>query len=102
MPTAGYANKVAKHRFGLDRFGQSTQVGVYRWLVLSLIAFVLAMWGCFLMEMTTIPDWGIAAAVALEHFFPLVALTILIQDIERLRPLARQHGLDIQISWCKI
>ncbi len=94
--------KVAKHRFGLDRFGQSTQLGVYRWLVLSFIAFVLAMWGCLLLEMTTIPDWGEAAAAALEHFFPLVALTILVHDIERLRPLARQHGLDIQICCCKI
>ncbi|BAZ34067.1 hypothetical protein NIES4074_65810 (plasmid) [Cylindrospermum sp. NIES-4074] len=30
--------KTAKHRFGLHRFGQVTLLGVYRWLVLSLIA----------------------------------------------------------------
>jgi hypothetical protein len=47
---------------------------VYRWLVLSLIAIVLAMGGGLLLAMTTIPDWGVAAAAALEHFFPLVAL----------------------------
>ena len=34
--------KTSKHRFGLDRFGQGTLLGVYRWLVLSLIAFTLA------------------------------------------------------------
>ncbi len=34
--------KTAKHRFGLHRFGQATLLGVYRWLVLSLIAYVLA------------------------------------------------------------
>jgi hypothetical protein len=34
--------KTAKHRFGLHRFGQQTLVGVYRWLVLSLIAYLLA------------------------------------------------------------
>ncbi len=30
--------KTAKGRFGLDRFGQSTRLGVYRYLLLSLIA----------------------------------------------------------------
>lgn len=34
--------KTSKHRFGLHRFGQGTLLGVYRWLVLSLIAFTLA------------------------------------------------------------
>jgi hypothetical protein len=34
--------KTVKHRFGLHRFGQGTLVGVYRWLVLSLIADLLA------------------------------------------------------------
>lgn len=34
--------KVAKHRFGLHRFGQQTLLGVYRWLVLSLTAYLLA------------------------------------------------------------
>lgn len=36
--------KTAKHRFGLHRFGQGTLLGVYRWLVLSLIAYILAHW----------------------------------------------------------
>lgn len=36
--------KTAKHRFGLHRFGQSTTLGVYRWLILSLIAYLLAHW----------------------------------------------------------
>ncbi|PZV12020.1 MAG: hypothetical protein DCF22_13240 [Leptolyngbya sp.] len=30
--------KTIKHRFGLHRFGQSTKLGVYRWLILSLLA----------------------------------------------------------------
>ncbi len=34
--------KTAKHRFGLHRFGQGTLLGVYRWLVLSLISYILA------------------------------------------------------------
>lgn len=36
--------KTIKHRFGLHRFGQSTQIGVYRWLILSFIAYLLAHW----------------------------------------------------------
>jgi hypothetical protein len=36
--------KTAKHRFGLDCFGQGTLKGVYRFLVLSLIASLLADW----------------------------------------------------------
>jgi len=36
--------KTAKHRFGLHRFGQNTRQGVYRWLVLSFMAFLLAHW----------------------------------------------------------
>ncbi|MEI1376711.1 hypothetical protein PQG02_27340 [Nostoc sp. UHCC 0926] len=34
--------KTAKHRFGLHRFGQGTLLGVYHWLILSLIAYILA------------------------------------------------------------
>jgi hypothetical protein len=34
--------KTSKHRFGLHRFEQGTRTGVYRWLALSLLAFVLA------------------------------------------------------------
>jgi hypothetical protein len=34
--------KTAKHRFGLHRFAQQTKLGMYRWLILSLIAYLLA------------------------------------------------------------
>jgi hypothetical protein len=33
--------KTAKHGFGLHRFGQQTQLGLCRWLLLSLTAFIL-------------------------------------------------------------
>lgn len=36
--------KTAKHQFGLHCFGQGTKLGVYRWLILSLIAYLLAHW----------------------------------------------------------
>lgn len=33
--------KTAKYQFGLSSFGQQTLLGVYRWLILSFISFVL-------------------------------------------------------------
>ncbi|PMB22547.1 transposase, partial [Fischerella thermalis] len=36
--------KTAKHRFGLHRFGQGTLLGIYRWLILSLTAYLITHW----------------------------------------------------------
>jgi IS4 transposase len=49
--------KIAKHRFGLHRFGQQALLGMYRWFVLSLVAFILAHWGNLSMDTQTLPDW---------------------------------------------
>jgi hypothetical protein len=38
----------------------------------------------------------------LQIIFPQLVLLLLLQDIERLRNLALSHGIDIQISRCKI
>lgn len=48
--------RAAKHRFGLHRFGQGTLLGVYRWLVLSLIAYILAHWAYLSTSTTDLPD----------------------------------------------
>jgi Transposase DDE domain len=50
--------KVAKHRFGLHHFGQATLLGVYRWLVLCMIAYLLAHLASLWSGMTTLTDWG--------------------------------------------
>jgi hypothetical protein len=94
--------KTAKHRFGLHRFGQATLLGVYRWLVLSLIAYLLAHWAYLTTASQQQPDWGEAARLALSAFFPQLVLFLLLLEIERLLPLARSHGIDIQITRCKI
>ena len=96
--------KTAKHRFGLHRFGQGTLLGVYRWLVLSLISYVLAHWAYLSRAVapTNLPDWGQAAETALQTLFPHLVVLLLLQDIERLRELALSQGIDIQISRCKI
>ncbi|MEM6612752.1 MAG: transposase [Cyanobacteria bacterium P01_C01_bin.72] len=94
--------KTIKHRFSLHKFGQGTFLRVHRWIVLCLISFVLALWGYSISGFDRIPDWGIATQAAMEIFFPSVVLDSLLKDIKRLRPIALQQGLDIQISRCKI
>jgi len=89
--------KTVKHRFGLHRFGQGTLLGVYRWLVLSLIAYLLAHWAYLSTASSSLPDWGEAAQLALETLLPHLVLLLLLLEIKRLQPLALAHGLDIQI-----
>lgn len=90
--------KTAKHRFGLHRFGQSTRIGVYRWLILSLIAFVLAVWGYWVSGLENIPDWGMAAQIARKLLLPQVILVLLIQEIKLCQALARKLGVKIQVQ----
>jgi hypothetical protein len=94
--------KTAKHRFGLHRFGQGTLLGVYRWLVLSLIAYLLAHWAYLSSDTTDLPDWGQAAQIALQAILPQLLLFLFLLELERMRPLALSYGIYIQLSRCKI
>jgi Transposase DDE domain. len=94
--------KTAKHRFGLHRFGQQTLLGMYRWLVLSLVAFILAHWGYLSMDTSTLPNWGTAARTVFEATLPQVAIALLIQQLEDHQPLLQQHGYQLQITRCKM
>ncbi len=82
-------------------------------MVLSLISYVLAHWAYlstairenpphFAIAKTNLPDWGRAAEIAFQTIFPHLVVLLLLQDIERLRELALSHGIDIQISRCKM
>jgi hypothetical protein len=92
--------QTAKHRFGLHRFGQGTLLGVYRWFVLSLISYVLAHWAYLSIAFAEraqrafapayLPDWGQPAEIAFQIIFPHLMVLLLLQDIERLRDLARK------------
>jgi hypothetical protein len=94
--------KTAKHRFGLHRFGQGTLLGMYRWLILSLTAYLIAHWTYLHINSASPPDWGEAAQIALESIFPQIVVYLLLLNIERLTPLARSCGFDIHISRCKM
>ncbi|GJD19075.1 hypothetical protein RIVM261_040310 [Rivularia sp. IAM M-261] len=89
---------------GCTHAGQGTLLGVYRWLVLSFISYILAHWAylSYSGANSDLPDWGEAAEIAFQTIFPHLLVLLLLQDIERLRELALSQGIDIQISRCKI
>lgn len=90
--------KTVKHRFGLHRFGQSTLVGVYRWLILSFIAYFLAYLAYLVSGITTWPDWGQAARLARETLLPSLVVLGLLININYSLMLAREQGFDIAVS----
>ena len=90
--------KTGKHRFGLHRFGQGTLLGVYRWLVLSLIAFILAHWAYLSTNPSELPDWGGCAYLALQTLLPEVVVSLLLLEVERTRPLLKAFGLELQLT----
>jgi hypothetical protein len=94
--------KTAKHRFGLHRFGQGTLLGMYRWLILSLTAYLIAHWAYLHTQSTSPPNWGQAAKSALESIFPHILVYLLLHNVERLTSLVRSCGFDISISRCKM
>jgi len=55
---------------------------VYRWLVLSLIAFILAQWVYLSTNPSQLPEWGACAHLALQTLLPEVVVSLLLLDIE--------------------
>lgn len=87
--------KTLKHRFGLHHFGQGTLLGVYRFLVLSMVAYLLAHWAHLWSGGGCLPDWGKVSRLAVEALFPALVLLLVLLDMKRLRYLARTQGLDL-------
>lgn len=94
--------KTAKGGFSLDRFGQSTRLGVYRYLLLSLIAYLLAHWGHMSQRHRTLPQWSEAAQTILEEVLPKTVIRGLLTEIEKRSDLLRSHGVEVSVNGCKI
>lgn len=89
--------KTAKHQFGLHCFGQGTKLGVYRWLILSLIAYLLAHW----MNQWSLPprlDWKATSRLALETLCPSVVWLQLLKQIRANTDIAAQYGFEIVLK----
>lgn len=102
--------KTTKHQFGLHCFGQGTKIGVYRWLILSLIAYLLAHW-VDLWAWPPVLDWKATARLTLEKLLPDVLWARLLNQIKRDADIAAYYGFDIVVKakpilpyeeWCKI
>ena len=98
--------KTAKYQFGLASFGQQTLLGVYRWLILSFISFVLA--HCWAgdppsrvyvsLRRAHLPDWKEAALLTLQQLLPKTAVNLLLIELESKRDLLASGGAGVGIS----
>jgi hypothetical protein len=89
--------KTAKHQLGLHCFGQGTKLGVYRWLILSLIAYLLAHW----IDQWSLPpvlDWKAASRLALETLLPSIVWFQLLKQIRMSADMAAQYGFEIVLK----
>ena len=86
--------KTIKHRFGCHRFGQATKLGVYRWLLLSLIAYLLVHW-VDQWDLPPVLDWKVASDLALTVLFPSIVWLQLLRFIRTHADIAAQFGLEI-------
>jgi hypothetical protein len=89
--------KTAKHQFGLHCFGQGTKLGVYRWLILSLIAYLLAHW----IDQWSLPpvlEWKAASRLALETLLPSIVWFQLLKQIRMSADIAAQYGFEIVLK----
>lgn len=78
--------KLGKHRFSLHGFGQRSTRGVYRFLVLSLLAYLLARWHAVATGQTLLPRWAELTHELALLLVPDVMLYALLAQFERLRP----------------
>ena len=88
--------KTVKHQFGLHCFGQRTKIGVYRWLILSLLTYLLAHW----IDRWSWPpfwDWKATARLTLEKLFPSMLWVKLLRELKLNSHIAAQYGFEIII-----
>ncbi len=89
--------KTVKYTFSLRKGSQGTRLGMLRFLLLSLLAFVLA----FAAVLPPTPGeafrWGAATEVALVTFIPVVLTLGVIAMLERRRDLLERLGMTVSI-----
>ena len=81
--------KTMKQRFSLTRFGQATRLGVYRYLLLSFLAYLIAHLSA-LPDKSSWPDWQRIAQSLRLSLFPDLILLDLSNRLEQLNPFLTQ------------
>jgi hypothetical protein len=94
--------KTAKHRFSLHRFGQKTLLGVYRWLILSFLSYILAYWVYLHLGNSSELDWFTYAQQALISLLPHILLLSLLKQLESLNSWLHERGFEFCLMRCKI
>lgn len=94
--------KTAKHQFSIHRFGQKTLLGVYRWLILSFISYLLAYWVYLHLGNFDNLDWFSSAQQALVLLLPHILLLSLLTKFKLVSPWLYQHGFELCLIRCKI
>jgi hypothetical protein len=89
--------KTIKHRFGWHCFGQSTKLGVYRWLLLALIAYLLAYW-IYRGENLSTLDWKQVCYFTLQSLFPSFLWAKFTNSLKEYQLLAQQFGCNISLQ----
>jgi Transposase DDE domain len=89
--------KTIKHRFGWHCFGQQTKIGVYRWLVLALIAYLLAYWTYKSRALERL-DWRAVCLLARQLLFPSFLWTKFCASLQEHADLARKLGFEILLK----
>ena len=83
-----------KSRFGLDQFGQRTALGAMRFLLLALLAFVLAYWTALESALDLIElDWGRAARAARDDLVPEVVARGALRELRRVKLILESRGV---------
>jgi hypothetical protein len=94
--------KTSKYQFGLAAFGQQTLLGVYRWLVLSFISFVLVHWVYLSLNTGQQPKWRKSSGDTIEKLMPEIAVKQILEEIESKRSLLESQGLRLELVQIKI
>ncbi|NET68998.1 MAG: transposase [Moorea sp. SIO1G6] len=94
--------KTAKYRFSLHRFGQKTRLGVYRWLILSLVSYLLAYWVYLHLCKSDSLDWFYCAQQTLILLLPHVLLLSIFNQLDTIMPWLHELGFDFCLIRCKI
>jgi len=94
--------KTAKHRFSLHRFGQKTLLGVYRWLILSFLSYLLAYWVYLHLGNYDNLNWFHSAQQALILLFPHILAVSLLSQLKTVKPWLNELGFDFCLMRCKI
>ena len=78
--------KTAKSRFGLARFAQQTYLGALRFLLLSLLSFVLVQFKTWTLPKGAFPAWQPLAQDIRRSLVPQLIKAELLTELERLKP----------------